>query len=326
MKAVIVKGPGDPSVLKLKEIPMPLPDKDEVRIKIAYCALNPLDTHSRAARVSWGAPTMPYTPGYEYTGRIDSVGKNVDKSIIGKRVAIIGQWGGNAEYATTSIKNIIYVDERLSWKMAACYSTCGPTSWHLINSAAKLKPGEVITIHSAAGAVGTLTGQIAKSKGAFVIGLVGNDERAKFAEQYGFDVLINRNKYEWPNEVLKITEQKGTNIIIDGVAGPEAELNYKAIAPLGNIIYIGQMGGPPPKVNISTLIGKSFSVTGFVQFFHQNANNFSENDELITNIINGKWTIPIGKIGTLDDVQELHQQFEERKLCGRTLIKVFGEI
>ena len=86
------------------------------------------------------------------------------------------------------------------------------------------------------------------------------------------------------------------------------------------------MGGPPPNINISTLIGKSFSVTGFVQFFHQHANNFSENDELISNIVNEKWIIPIEKIGTLDDVQELHQQFEERKLYGRTLIKVFGEI
>ena len=78
MKAIIVKKPGSFDVLKLRDIEEPFPDKNQVKIKVAYCSLNPLDTHSRAARVSWGAPKMPYTPGYEYSGKIIDIGDKVD--------------------------------------------------------------------------------------------------------------------------------------------------------------------------------------------------------------------------------------------------------
>ena len=224
------------------------------------------------------------------------------------------------------MNKVIQLPEYIGWKTASCISTCGPTAWHLVNSAGKVKSGDKVLIHSAAGSVGILTCQIAKSKGATVFGLVGNENRIEYAKEFGYDFLINRNEIDWNNEIQKITEEKGVNVIFDGVAGKEAEKNYKIIAPLGRIIYLGQTAGPPPKINISDLIAKSITISGFVQFFHQIQSNFHENNELYQKISKGEWKLPINKIASLNDVPELHKLFEERKLLGKTLIKIGGEL
>ena len=326
MQAIVVEKPGNPEVIQLKELTVPSPGEGQIRIQVAYSALNPLDTHSRAGRVAWNAPKMPYTPGYEYTGRVDLAGNGVDKSLIGKRVSVAGEWGGNAEYTVVPASKVRLVPDEFSWQIAACFATCGPTSWHLIHSAGKVKSGQRVIIHSAAGAVGALTTQIAKDVGAEVFGLVGSEDRKEYAKQFGADYLINRNSCDWAEEFLSLTEKKGADLIIDGVAGSDSPLNYKAIAPLGNIIYLGLMGGPPPDVNISQIIGKSFSVTGFVQYFHQAQSKGAEMIPLTKNLSNGSWIIPIGHIGSLNEVSHLHRLFESRSLAGRTLIKIGGEI
>lgn len=326
MRAIVVEAPGDPSVLELREIDIPEPQSGQVRIRVAYCALNPLDTHSRAARVSWGAPKMPYTPGYEYAGLVEAVADDVDKELIGKRVSAIGEWGGNAEYALATAARLVPVPDEFDWKLGAIFATCAPTSWHLVHSAGRVKKDDVVVVHSAAGAVGALTTQIAKDAGAVVYGLVGSQDRAEYAKQFGADMLIDRVADDWADVVNRLTNDRGANVIFDGVAGPDAPLNYKAVAPLGNVIYLGQMAGPPPEVNVSQLIGKSFSVTGFVQYFHQAATRGAETKELYGNLASGKWRIPVERVEPLDKVAELHEAFEGRKLLGRTLIEVGGEV
>lgn len=326
MRAVVVDAPGEPSVLKLREIDIPEPASGQVRIKVAYCALNPLDTHSRAARVKWGAPTMPYTPGYEYAGRVDAIADDVDEELLGKRVVAVGDWGGNAEYALATAAKLIPVPDAFDWKTAAVFATCAPTSWHLVHSAGKVRKGDIVVVHSAAGAVGALTTQIAKDAGGVVYGLVGNQSRAEYAKQFGAVMLIDRVAGNWADVLLRLTNDRGANVIFDGVAGPDAALNYRAVAPLGNVIYLGQMAGPPPDVHISQLIGKSFSVSGFVQYFHQAASGHAEEEELFANLASGKWRIPVERIEPLEKVAELHTAFEGRALLGRTLLEVGGEI
>jgi NADPH:quinone reductase len=326
MRAMVAEQAGGPEVLKMKQLPIPQPGPGQARIRVAYAALNPLDTHSRGARVKWMAPAFPYVPGYEYAGRVDAVGEGVDKSLVGKRVSAQGEWGGNAEFALATAAKLTPVPEGFDWKLAASFATTGPTAWHMVHSVARVKAGDKVVVHSAAGAVGALTVQIAKSVGATVFGLVGSAERVAYAKQFGADHLIDRVATNWADEVLKLTNNAGVQAIFDGVAGPEAPLNYKAIAPLGNVVYLGQMAGPPPEVNISMLIGKSFSVTGFVQYFHQAATKGAENAELFRNMQNGTWRLPIERIATMEEIPEMHRLFEARALKGRTLITIGGEI
>ncbi len=326
MKAIIVNEPGSYEVLKLKEINEPEPRDNQVKIQVAYCSLNPLDTHSRAARVSWGAPKMPYTPGYEYSGKIVKIGKGVDNEFLNQKVAVVGEWGGNAEFAVANLKSIIKIPNYIDWKKASCISTCGPTAWHLVNSAGNVQKSDKVLIHSAAGAVGILACQIAREKGAEVYGLVGDNIKGEYAKKFGYNHIINRSRKDWDKIVNEITNNEGVNLIIDGVGGSESSLNYKVISALGKIIYLGQTGGPPPDINVSTIISKSFSVEGFVQFFHQIKNKYQENKEIYSKISKDEWILPINNLYEIDEVPEIHKLFEERKLFGKTIIKVCGEL
>jgi len=326
MRAITVKQAGGPEQLVLDELAKPEPSAGEIRVQVAYAPLNPLDTHARAERIKWQHPGFPFTPGYEYAGVVDAVGTDVDTALVGRRVAINGQWGGNAEYAIAQAAMINQIPDGMDWKTAACFSTCAYTAWLLIHSAAKVEPGQVVVIHSAAGAVGALTTQIAKSAGAEVIALAGGTTKLEYAQQFGADHFIDYNDEAWPEAVKTATNGRGADVIIDGVAGPHALRNLGAIAPLGNIIFIGAAAGQAPDVNVSALIGLSCSVTGFVQYFHQARTKGAEKQAVHSKLIGGEWSIPFGKTYSLDQVSDAHRAWESRELMGRTLIEVGGEL
>lgn len=325
MRGAIIREAGGPENISVEDLSVPEPGQGEVRIKVAFAALNPLDNHARAERIKWMHPGFPFTPGFEYSGTVEACGDGVDESMIGRRVACNGQWGGCAEFAIATATTLQDVPEGLDLKTGAVFSTCAYTAWLLIHSAAKMQPGQSIAIHSAAGAVGSMLIQVAKSNGATVFALAGGEAKLEFANRFGPDHLIDYNDETWPETVLELNGGKGVDVIVDGNSGPNALRNLAAIAPLGQIIFIGATAGEAPDVNVSMLIGMSCSVTGFVQYFHQAVSNGAEKDVTHAALKSGKWKIPIEKIVALDDVAEAHRAWENRELLGRTLIEVGGE-
>lgn len=325
MRAVVAEAPGGPESLQIKDIPVPSPGEGEVRIQVAYSPLNPLDTHARADRIKWMHPGFPFVTGYEYSGRVVETGDGVDPALNGSRVAANGQWNGNGEFAIARAAGLVPIPDRFDYQLGSTFSTCAPTSWHLVHSAGRVQPGQTVIVHSAAGAVGIMTTQIAKEAGATVIGLVGGEKKAAWAKQFGADHMLDYRSEEWPAQVKELTGGRGADVIVDGVQGPNAARNYDACAPLGNVIYIGAMGGMAPPADISLIIGKSISVTGFVQFFHQARTRQAEDAEIEEKLATGQWRIPIERVASLDETPAMHAAFENRELFGRTLIEVGGE-
>lgn len=325
MRAATIEQAGGPEAITLVEIPVPEPGEGQVRIKVAYAALNPLDNHARAERVKWMHPGFPFTPGFEYSGIVDACGPGVDESMLGKRVACNGQWGGCAEYALAKAAMLAEVPEGMDMKTGAVFSTCAYTAWLLVHSAAKLQPGQSIAVHSAAGAVGAMLIQVAKSAGATVFALAGGDQKLDYAKKFGPDYLVDYNDEGWPEKVVELNGGRGVDVIVDGNAGPNALKNFGAIAALGNVIFIGATAGEAPDVNISMLIGKSCSVSGFVQYVHQAVSGGAEKEATHSALVSGEWTIPIEKIYSLDDVASAHVAWEGRELVGRTLIEIGGD-
>ncbi len=326
MRCVVAEQPGGPETLALKAVTVPEPGPGQVRIRVAYSALNPLDTHARANRIKWGHPGFPFTPGYEYAGRVEKTGDGVDPTLIGRRVAAMSEWGGNADFAIATASRLVPVPDPFDWKLAATFATCAPTSWHLVHSAGRLQEGMVLLVHSAAGAVGSLTTQIAVEAGARVIGLAGGPEKVAYARQFGAEAVLDYSSGDWVEQVKEMTGGRGADVIVDGNAGPEAPRNYEAVAPLGNVIYLGAMAGQAPPVNISQLIGRSFSVTGFVQFFHQARSGGAENAQIVEALASGRWRIPVEQVFPLEDVPRAQALFEGRRLTGRSLIEAGGEV
>ncbi len=325
MRAILAHAAGGPASLAVERRPVPEPGPGEVRLRVAYAALNPLDTHARAARIKWGHPGFPFVPGYEYAGRVDAVGPGVDPALLGRRMASMAEWGGNADYALATAAKLVPVPEAFDWKLAAAFATCAPTCWHLVHSAAAVTPGMSVVVHSAAGAVGALTLQIARDAGARVIGLAGGPRKLEYAARFGAAKLIDYLAEDWPAQVKALTGGRGADVIIDGNAGPTAARNYQAIAPLGNVIYLGAMAGQAPDVNVSQLIGQSFSVTGFVLFHHQARSGGREEVEITEALGSGRWRIPIERVFDLEETAAAHALFEGRELLGRSLIRVGGD-
>jgi NADPH2:quinone reductase len=326
MRTAIVREAGGPDQIAIEEAPIPEPGAGELRVRVAYASLNPLDTHARALRVDWMHPGFPFTPGYEYAGVVDAVGDGVDEDWIGRRVASNGLWGGNADYTVADANRVAVVPDGFDWHTATTYSTCAYTSWLLIHSAGKVQPGQVVVLHSAAGAVGILCTQVAKDAGATVIALAGGQEKLSYIEPFGADHRIDYLRDDWPGQVMEATDGRGADLIIDGNQGPNALRNFECIAPLGNVIFIGASAGLAAEINISMLIGKSCSATGFVQYFHQAVSGGREREEMHAALASGKFRIPVEKIYPLEDLAEAHRAWEHRELMGRTLIELGGEL
>ncbi len=326
MRALVAEKPGPPEVLQLREVPIPEPGSGQVRIRVAFTALNPLDTHARAARVEYMAPEFPFTPGYEFSGLVEAVGEGVDASWIGRRVVSEGEWGGCADFALATADRLITIPEGFDWVLGTVYHTCVYSAWHVLHTAGRIRPGDHVLLHSAAGAIGTMTAQIAKEAGATVYGLC-SPKKFEFARPFGADHLMDSAAPDWVDQVKAHSGGRGVDLIVDGVAGPEAPKNFEVLAPLGQVIYMGAVGGYPPPVNISSeLYQKTIAVRGFVVYVAMAATGGAEKEHIHEALKSGRWKVPVDKVVDLEEAPEMHRLFEQRRLSGRTLIRVGGEL
>ncbi len=326
MRAIVAKTAGGPGVLELVDIPVPVPEAGQARIRVAYADLNPLDTHARAKRVAWNAPTFPFTPGYEYSGIVDAIGEGVEPSMVGRRVASVGEWGGCAEYAVATAARLTPIPDGFGWKLGTAFQTGTYSAWHLIYTVGRVAPGTTVLLHAAAGSVAIMAVQIAKEAGATVIGTCSAD-KIDFAAAFGYDHLIDYRGTDWVEKVARITGGRGVDLIVDGVAGPDASKNYEAAAPLGQVVYIGAIQGAPPPVDISRqLYAKTIAVRGFVVYVAMAATKGAERPAIHEALRSGRWRVPIVRVVGLEDVRALHEAFERRELYGKTLIAVGGEL
>ena len=327
MRAIVADIPGGPEVLALKDVPTPEPGPGQARIKVAYSDLNPLDTHARAKRVNWNAPTFPFTPGYEYSGLVEKVGEGVDASLVGKRVASVGEWGGNADYAIATAARLSLIPEGFDWQTGTVFQTGTYSAWHLVHTVGKVKPGMSVLFHSGSGSVAIMGAQIAREAGATVFVTCGSKAKVDFARSFGAHHLIDYRASDWVAEVKRLTDGRGVDLIVDGVAGPDAPKNYEAVAALGEVVYIGALGGFPPPVDISKqLYAKTIAVRGFVVYVAMAATKGAEKPPIHEALRTGRWKTGVTGVYDLGDVPTLHRKFEARELFGKSLIRVGGDL
>jgi len=327
MRAVILEQNGGPEVLKVSQIPVPEPGPGQIQVRVAYAAVHPIDIHSRSGAMKWNVPPLPFTMGYSYCGRVTKTGEGVDPGMVGKRVTASSTKGGYADYTVIDAKSVNEIAPNLSWQIGGFFAGSATTAWQMVHTLARVRAGDWVVVHSAAGPVGAMLVQIAKDAGAHVIGLVGGEKKIAYAKQFGADHLIDYvADKEWPKKVMEITNKRGVDFIMDGNLGPDFVKEFGCLAPLGQIIAIGAMAGPAPQVNISQLIGGSHGVRGFVVGHGVAKTKGAERQTLVDNIGSGKWKFPVSGPMKLEDVAEAHRLFESRATTGRFLLEVGGEI
>ena len=215
MKAVKIKKNGGPEVLELEEITLKKPIENEVLIEHAAIGLNYIDTYHRSGLYPL---KMPSGLGMEASGIIKEVGTNVSNFSPGDKIAYaavpLGAYCSHRIYKTS---NLVKVPKEIDLNIAAAIMTKGLTTYYLLHKTYPVSGNETILFHAAAGGVGQIFCQWAKSLGCKVIGTVGNEEKAEVAKKNGCDETINYNKEDFAKKVMEITDGKGVPVVYDGV-------------------------------------------------------------------------------------------------------------
>ena len=212
MRAIQISKNGGPEVLEIKDIKLNKPKDDEVSIEHKAIGLNYIDTYHRSGLYPL---QLPSGIGIEGAGIISEIGANVKDFKVGDKVAYAGApLGAYSTHRNYITKNLVKVPEGIDLEIAATLMTKGLTTFYLLHKTYPVKSGEIILFHAAAGGVGQIFGQWAKSLGCNVIGTVGSDEKIEIAKNYGYDHLINYNKENFAKKVLDITNGKGVQICL----------------------------------------------------------------------------------------------------------------
>lgn len=322
MKAIQFDRLGGADVLKVVETAVPEVRPGTVLVKNYAIGVNFADTLFRQGQYVM-APKLPDTPGFESSGVIEKVGDGVGGDLKpGMRVAAIGVQA-YAEYSIARASTVIPLPDFVSFEEGAAFPIQVLTAWHLLNSCHQTRPGEAVVVHSAAGGVGLSAIQIAKAAGARVIGTVSSESKASIVREYGADHLINYAMSDFSAEVMKLTDRRGANLILDAVGKPTFERGLACLAPMGHLVLYGRAGGLPDPLNVFRLLEKSAKVSGFMlNQAHTGPERWRRGIEDSFRLMHeGKLKLLIGKTFPLADAAEAHRFMESRGSVGKLLLK-----
>ena len=308
MKAIQISKNGGPEVLELKDIKLNKPEKDEVTIEHKAIGLNYIDTYHRSGLYPL---KLPSGIGAEGAGVIKEIGSNVREFKVGDKVAYagmpLGSYSSDRNYPT---KNLVKVPDGIDLEIAATLMTKGLTTFYLLHKTYPVKSGETILFHAAAGGVGQIFGQWAKSLGCKVIGTVGSDEKIEKAKSYGYDHVINYNKENFSEKVLEITEKKGVPVVYDGVGKNTLQGSLDSLSIRGMMVSFGNASGPLSDINVPKLLQPKnlYFVRPSMQHYLGSKEEIDEGAKLLFDKVkSGKIKIEIFKKYNLDDVIQAHK-------------------
>jgi NADPH:quinone reductase len=261
MRAWQVERLGEPSeVLSLNEIPVPSIGPDEVLVKARAIAINFPDV--LLARGEYQVkPELPFVPGLELCGEVVEVGANVSHLAVGQRV-IGSKIGVLAEYSSLEASLVFPAPVSLSDVEAAALYIGHQTGYFGLHRRAKLRAGETLLVHAAAGGVGTAAVQLGKAAGARVVGVVGSAAKIEVAKKAGADVVIDRSREDFVTVVNELTSGAGANVIYDPVGGDVFERSTKCIAFEGRIVVVGFASGAVGVARANHALVKNYSIDG----------------------------------------------------------------
>ena len=312
---------GGPEVLKLETINLDKPNPDEVLIEHKAIGLNFIDTYHRSGLYPI---ELPSGIGAEGAGIIKKIGSKVKDFSIGDRVAYagtpLGAYSSERNYPT---KNLVKIPDGIDFNTAATLMIKGLTTFYLLHKTYPVSSNETILFHAAAGGVGQIFTQWAKSLGCKVIGTVGSDEKMSIAKKNGCDFVINYSKEDFAKKVLQFTKGEGVPAVYDGVGKKTLEGSIKCLKKRGIMISFGNASGPITNIDIKKMIqpkGLYFTRPSMAQYLETKDEIKEGADKLFEKLKLGKIKIEIYKKYRLDEVVEAHKDLESRKITGPAVI------
>ena len=242
MKAILVRAFGGPEVMKLEEVPTPKPEAGQILVKVHAAGVNPADTYVRSGNYAV-LPSLPYTPGTEGAGVVESVGDGVKKVKPGDRVYVAKNISGTyAEYALALESQVFHLPGNISFSQGAGVFIAYATAYHAIHHQAVARGGETVLVHGASGGVGIASVQIARAMGLTVLGTAGTAKGLELVKKEGAHQVFDHSKESCREEILKATGGKGADIILEMLANVNLGADLKLLAQYGRVVVIGSRG------------------------------------------------------------------------------------
>jgi NADPH:quinone reductase len=321
MKAVRIHERGGPEVMRVEEVPTPMPKTGEVLIKVAVAGVNMADAGQRSGMYPNLAP-LPVTLGYEVAGTVAAVGADVRFPFPGLRVVAHVE-GGYAEFAVANAQEIIPLPENVTFETAIAVPIQGLTAYLALDPAARFQKGESVLVHAAAGGVGTLAVQLAKLLGAStVVGTARSAAKLDLIRQLGADLAVNSTDPSWVEQVLAATGGRGVDVVLDAVGGPLGQRSFDVMATFGRMVVFGGLSGQPTGFAAQQLIRKCLSVTGFNTPTQRPQDMMRAGQALVGFLAEDKLRVVIDRAYGLEEAAEAHRALEAGQTAGKLIFKV----
>lgn len=320
MQAIRVHEFGGLEALRYEEVPLPEPGADQARVKIEAAGLNFIDIYHRTGLYP---SDLPLIPGMEGAGVVDAVGSGVSDVEVGDRVAYAMERGSYAEYALVPAWKLVPVPDELDSQTAAAVMLQGMTAHYLSHSTYPLESGDTALVHAAAGGVGHLLVQLAKRRGARVIGTVSTEEKARLTREAGADEVILYTETDFEEETKRLTGGEGVDVVYDSVGKTTFDKSLNCLKPRGYLVLYGQSSGPVPPLDPQVLNAKgSLFLTrpSLGHYVATRAELLERAGDLLEWLVADELDVRVDKIFPLEEAPAAHQYMEGRKTKGKVLL------
>ena len=301
------------------DVPDPRPGAGQALIDVKAIGMNYTDVYTRSGL---NAPALPATPGVEAAGVVSQVGEGVTEVAVGDLVAYTGVGASYVEKVVAPSWRLVKLPEGLDAEAGAATMLQGMTAYYLYHSTYPLKPGDTALVHAAAGGVGLLLTQMAKSLGAQVIATVSTEAKARLAREAGADHAIIYTEQDFEEEVKRITGGAGVQVVYDSVGLTTFNKSIACLMPRGYMILYGQASGPVPPVPVSMLNNGSLFLTrpGLGDHTATREDLLQKADSVLEEVRSGRLKLHMHGKFALRDAAEAHRQLEGRLTTGKLLL------
>ena len=312
---------GPPSVMNIDSTTIASPNVDEVQIKQNVIGFNYMDIYQRSGLYPL---ELPSGIGLEAAGTIQDIGKNVTEFRVGDRVAYATTpQGAYAEYRNFPAERVVHLPDEMSDEKCAATLFKGMTVEYLLNRCYNIKSDEKVLFLGSGGGVGTLAGQWGNSKGAYMIGVDGGEEKCQLARDSGYAEVIDFTKEDVVERVREITEGRGVPVVYDPIGGPTYQQTLDCLGPRGYFVSFGTTGGPMPAVDPPILQKRDslyFTRPTVATYTAKREDLVLSANSVFEMVSSNKIKVEIGQRYSLDEAVKVHEETEAGKTKGSSIL------
>jgi NADPH:quinone reductase len=320
VKAVRVHSTGGPEVLRYEDVPRPSPSEGQALVRVSAVGVNFIEVYQRSGLYPL---TLPFIPGSEAAGIVEQVASDVTGVKVGQRVASVSFLGAYAEYALAPADRLVILPDRVTDRIGAAVMLQGTTAHYLTHSTYALSSSDTCLVHAAAGGTGLLLCQMARRRGARVIGTVSTEQKAALARAAGADEIILYTSQDFVAETKRLTEGAGVQVIYDSVGKTTFLKGLDCLARRGMMVLFGQSSGPVDPFNPQILNQKgSLFLTRptLLHYVSTRAELLERADAVLGWVADGMLEVRIEREFPLADAVEAHRALESRRTTGKLLL------